>query len=419
VIDALLGMGVSRPVEGLPAAIVGAVEQHPRRAAFHVLAIDVPTGIQSDSGAVLGTAVRADTTVATGLPKRGLLLYPGRASVGALALAEIDIPPDAMEIVMSETISREQARSLLPVRPAEAHKGTFGKVMVVAGSWLYPGASALATAGAGRVGAGLVTLATARSILGNSARGPEVTLLPLHEASAGTIDAEAADTLLKNLEDYAALLVGPGLGREKPTGMFLRRLLGMEQPRRLSRVGFRVQELAPTSEPNKSKPESSSISLPPTVLDADALNLLSEIDDWAEHLSPEQFVLTPHPGEMRRLLGTDDLASDVVQVATDAAKQWQQVVVFKGATTVVAAPDGRSAVHADGNPALATAGTGDVLAGAIAGLLAQGLALYDAAVLGVYLHSAAGALLRDELGEAGTLASDLLIRLPRTLKELR
>jgi NAD(P)H-hydrate epimerase len=130
-------------------------------------------------------------------------------------------------------------------------------------------------------------------------------------------------------------------------------------------------------------------------------------------------VLTPHPGEMRRLLGTDDLASDVVQVATDAAKQWQQVVVFKGATTVVAAPDGRSAVHADGNPALATAGTGDVLAGAIAGLLAQGLSLYDAAVLGVYLHSAAGALLRDELGEAGTLASDLLIRLPRTLKELR
>jgi NAD(P)H-hydrate epimerase len=419
VIDALLGMGVSRPVEGLPAAIVGAVEQHPRRAAFHVLAIDVPTGIQSDSGAVLGAAVRADTTVATGLPKRGLLLYPGRASVGTLALAEIDIPPDAMEIVMSETISREQASSLLPARPADAHKGTFGKVMVVAGSWLYPGASALATAGAGRVGAGLVTLATARSILGNSARSPEVTLLPLHEASAGTIDAEAADTLHKNLEGYAALLVGPGLGREKPTGMFLRRLLGMEQPRRLSRVGFRVQELAPDAEPSKSKPEHRSVSLPPTVLDADALNLLSEIDDWAEHLSAEQFVLTPHPGEMRRLLGTDDLASDVVQVATDAAKQWQQVVVFKGATTVVAAPDGRSAVHADGNPALATAGTGDVLAGAIAGLLAQGLALYDAAVLGVYLHSAAGALLRDELGETGTLASDLLIRLPRTLKELR
>jgi NAD(P)H-hydrate epimerase len=414
-------MGVSRPVEGLPAAIVGSVEQHPRRAAFHVLAIDVPTGIQSDSGAVLGTAVRADTTVATGLPKRGLLLYPGRAYVGALALAEIDIPPDSMEIVMSETISREQARSLLPTRPADAHKGTFGKAMIVAGSWLYPGASALATAGAGRVGAGLVTLATARSILGNSARGPEVTLLPLHEASAGTIDAEAADTLFKNLEGYAALLVGPGLGREKPTGMFLRRLLGMEQPRRLSRVGFRVQELAPTSEPNKSKPkaEGSDISLPPTVLDADALNLLSEIDDWAEQLSAEQFVLTPHPGEMRRLLGTDDLASDVVKVATDAAKQWQQVVVFKGATTVIAAPDGRSAVHADGNPALATAGTGDVLAGAIAGMLAQGLALYDAAVLGVYLHSAAGALLRDELGEAGTLASDLLIRLPRTLKELR
>jgi NAD(P)H-hydrate epimerase len=269
------------------------------------------------------------------------------------------------------------------------------------------------------VGAGLVTLATARSILVTSPRGPEVTLLPLHEASAGTIDAEAADTLLKNLDGYAALLVGPGLGREKPTGLFLRRLLGMEQPRRLSRVGFRVQELAENAPGTATHPPEDSVALPPTVLDADALNLLSEVDDWAANLHAEQFVLTPHPGEMRRLLGVDELASDVVQVATDAAQKWQQVVVLKGDTTVIAAPDGRSAVLADGNPALATAGTGDVLAGAIAGLLAQGMPRYDAAVLGVYLHSAAGALLRDELGEAGTLASDLLIRLPRAIKELR
>ncbi|NJN65266.1 MAG: NAD(P)H-hydrate dehydratase [Chloroflexaceae bacterium] len=160
-------------------------------------------------------------------------------------------------------------------------------------------------------------------------------------------------------------------------------------------------------------------SLPPTVLDADALNILSEIEAWATHLPAERFVLTPHPGEMKRLLGTGHLEPDVVEVATDAAVRWKQVVVLKGATTVVAAPDGRSVVHAGGNPSLATAGTGDVLAGAIAGLLAQGLSLFDAAVLGVFLHAAAGAMVRDELGEAGTLASDVLARLPRAIKNLR
>ncbi len=419
VVDALLGMGTTRAVEGTLAGIVRTVNQ--QRAARDgagclILAIDMPTGIQSDTGAVLSEAVRADITVATGLPKRGLLNYPGRAYAGILDLAEIGIPPAAMESIMSETIDTTLVQPVLPARPEDAHKNTFGKVMVVAGSLNYPGAAALATAAAGRVGAGLVTLATARSILALTGRGAEVTLLPLPESPAGFIGEHAADTLFEEIAGYKALLVGPGLSREKTTRAFLQRLLGLEKPRTVSRVGFRVQSTdeEPAPETRRAHEE-----LPPTVLDADGLNLLSEIDDWHKTLPPERCVLTPHPGEMKRLLNTETLADDPVHVATDAAQAWGQVVVLKGANTIVAAPDGRSALYAGGNPALATAGTGDVLSGALAGLLAQGMSLYDGAVLAVYLHGAAGTLLRADMGDAGTLAGDLLPLLPRALRELK
>lgn len=421
VVDALLGMGVSRPVTGELAMIVETVNAvcDERRATDSgqgaVLSIDLPTGIHSDNGTVLEVALRADVTVATGLPKRGLMLYPGRVYAGEVAVVDIGIPPADLETIMSEMITREQARALLPARPPDAHKGTFGKVMVVAGSLRYPGAALLATASAGRVGAGLVTLAAARSILGVSGRAPEVTLLPLPEADWGTINATAADELFKNIEGYTALLIGPGLGREEPTSQFLQRLLGIERRRTRPRVGFRIQ-----NNQDETKADSQHLpTLPATVIDADGLNLLSEIEDWPDHLSPGKVVLTPHPGEMKRLLKVEALAADTVQVATDAAGRWKQVVVLKGATTVVAAPDGRSVVHTGGNPALATAGTGDVLAGAITGLIAQGLDLFAGAVLGVYLHAAAGALVRDEFGDAGTLASDLLPYLPRAIKVLK
>jgi NAD(P)H-hydrate epimerase len=417
VIDALLGMGQSRLVEGTAAKMVALVNEH-AQAGTSVLAIDVPTGIQSDSGAVLGVAVRASLTVATGLPKRGLMLYPGRAHAGTVALADIGIPADDLETIMSTTISKEQARALLPARPDDSHKGTFGKVMVVAGSLNYPGAAGLATGGAGRVGAGLVTLATVRSVIALSGRGPDVTLLPLHESPPGAIDAPAADEIFKAIEGYGALLIGPGMGREKNTQSFIQRLFGLEQSRKSARVGFRVSDETDSDDTDDDEAQVPP-PLPALVLDADALNILSEMDDWTGHLPAEQCILTPHPGEIKRLLAVDTLDTDLVQLATDAAQQWKQVVVLKGATTVVAAPDGRNAVHAAGNAALATAGTGDVLAGAIAGLVAQGLDLFDAAVLGTYLHSEAGVLLREEMGDMGTLATDLLPRLPRAIKALK
>lgn len=416
VIDALLGMGISRPVEGDLAEIVTIVERSNVRTFERsnvVLAIDIPTGVDSDSGAVRGAALRADITVATGLLKRGLLQYPGRLYAGAIRVVEIGLAPRHLEALMSEMIDATLARGLLPRRPDDAHKGTFGKVMVIAGSAQYPGAASLATAGAARVGAGLVTLATSRGGLAAPGRLPEVTLQLLPDADWTSLGEDAAVEALKHLEGYQALLVGPGLGREDSTRKFLERLLGVESPKHRGHIGFRIGPVAeqPAEQP---RPE-----LPPTVIDADGLTLLSQIEGWWERLPRGRCVLTPHPGEMKRLLAADQLDGDDVKVAEQAAKAWGQIVVLKGATTVVAGPEGRSAVNDGGNAALATAGTGDVLAGAIAGLLAQGLAPFDAAALGVYLHSAAGRLVRDNLGDMGTIASDLLPRLPLAIKALK
>jgi NAD(P)H-hydrate epimerase len=332
---------------------------------------------------------------------------------GEIRLAEIGLAPDQVEAIMSERIDARSARALLPARPDDAHKGTFGKVIVVAGSLLYPGAASLATAGAARVGAGVVTLATGRSTLGGPGRLAEVTLRPLPEAEWGVLGEAAADELLKHLEGYSALLVGPGLGRDEPVRAFLERLLGLDQPRARGHIGFRVGASGDTAA-EKQRPE-----LPPMVLDADALTLLSQIESWWERLPRGRCVLTPHPGEMKRLLKVDELDEDRAKAAEEAAARWGQIVVLKGATTVIAEPGGRSALNDGGNAALATAGTGDVLAGAIAGLLAQGLAPFEAAALGVYLHSAAGRLVRSELGDAGALASDLLPRLPLAIKGLK
>jgi NAD(P)H-hydrate epimerase len=312
---------------------------------------------------------------------------------------------------MSERIDARAVRDLLPARPDDSHKGTFGKAMVVAGSLLYPGASSLATGGAARVGAGLVTLATARSALGAPGRLPEVTLRPLPD-SGGYVAEDAADELLEHIEGYKALLIGPGLGHEKQTRGFVERLFGIVSSPHRGAIGFRLG--APAQSEQEQKHE-----LPFTVIDADGLNILSEIENCSERLPLGRCILTPHPGEMKRLLGVDELPDNHVQAAQDAARQWGQVVVLKGATTIVADPEGRTAIHDGGNAALATAGTGDVLAGAIVGLLAQGLEPFAAAVAGVYVHSTAGQLLRDEMGDAGTLASDLLVRLPRAIKQIK
>ncbi len=413
VIDGLLGTGARPPEADLAAIITAVNEARARRADLRVLAIDLPSGVAADDGQVATVAIRADVTVATGLYKRGLLLWPGRGHAGTIELAPIGL--SAIEGVgcMSEVLTATQARLLLPARPPDAHKGVFGRALVLAGSINYPGAAVLACAGAQRSGAGLVTLATGRNVLALMQTPPEVTLLPVAEGDWGAIGPGAVDDLAEDLPRYQALLIGPGLGQAEATRQLVLRLFGLDQARSRTRVGFvAVGETTAQSSPK-------AVALPPTVIDADGLNLLASANGWFERLSPERCVLTPHPGEMRRLLGVETLPADVVTVATEAAQRWRQTVVLKGATTVIAGPDGRAYIHDGANPALATAGSGDVLAGIIAGLLAQGCTPFAAAALGVYLHGAAGASARVALGDAGVVAGDLLPLVPPAIRALR
>lgn len=341
---------------------------------------------------------------------------------------------------MTEYLTADLARSLLPARPADSHKGTFGKALVVAGSPQYPGAASLCTAGAARTGAGIVTLAAGRTMLSGPGRLAEITYLVLPEAEWGTLGETAADELLKKIDGYQSLLIGPGLGQEAATARFLKRLLALDMARSNKRagIGFRLGASAVEAETVPAE-------LPPCVLDADALNLLSkhaepeaawrgdflrpepvsrpvpaiELTPWWEQLPREHFVLTPHIGEMQRLLDVETLDADHVQVATEAAQRWGQVLVLKSSRTIIADPQGRTVLYKGENPALATAGSGDVLAGAITGLLAQGLTPLNAALLGVYLHGAAAKIVRDVLGDMGVIASDLLPRLPLAIRSLK
>ncbi len=407
VIDGLLGMGLQRPVEGLLWDIVDTVN---RASSGTVVAVDLPTGVQADTGQVMGTAIRAAVTVTMCQPKRGLYLFPGAGCAGEVVVADIGIPVGLLDGVRVELMDRQRLRAALPGRPADAHKGTFGRVLVVAGSLHYTGAPHLAAMSAYRVGAGLVTLAPPRSIYPILAGGAlESTYLPLPEGEWGAIGEDAVKTLAPELGRFQVLVLGCGLGQHEGTVAFVRRLLHTRE-RVQAGFGFLAQ-----------MKEEQEWSLPLMVLDADALNALAGVPEWWKGLVPGQAVLTPHPGEMARLLGAtrEEVLVSRVAVAQRAATTWRQVVVFKGAHTVVAHPDGRAVVNAMANPLLASGGTGDVLAGAIGGFMAQGVGLFEAALLGVYIHALAGDILRAELGVAGGLAREVMDRLPQAVERLR
>jgi len=283
-------------------------------------------------------------------------------------------------------------RSVLPSRPIDANKGSFGRVLVVAGSVNYVGAAYLACSGALRVGAGLVTLATAASLQPILAsKLTEVTYLPLPETRPGVISPQAAKVISQQLDHYHTLLLGCGLGQTEPAIRFITTVL------------FKLRS-----------------ALPPLVLDADALNTLARVPNWWQQLTDDA-ILTPHPGEMARLTGlsVDKIQSDRLGITENVAKDWHKTVVLKGAYTVIATPGGQSRVSPIANPGLASAGTGDVLSGVIAGLVAQGLSLPNAAACGVYLHGEAGEVVKAKLGDAGMIATDLLTALPQVIKSLK
>lgn len=369
-----------------------------------VVAVDGPSGMDFDSGALDPAALPADVSITFAYPKIGHTRFPAAEACGQLIVADIGTDTALTSDVPLELADANLIRPKLPTRPASAHKGTFGKVMIVAGSIHYTGAPVLAGLGAYRSGAGLVTLAVPRAAMSFVAAGlVEATFLPLPDAM-GVISADALPILAKSLEGYRAMLLGPGLTREKETAAFVDHLLGGQAASKRP-IGFGTA--------SASSSESNPIPLPPLVVDADGLNILSEMTEWWKRL-PESSVLTPHIGEMARLTGESIAAVEVDRIdsASKFAQQWGHVVVLKGAFSIVAAPDGRVVVMPFANPALATAGSGDVLAGSIVSLRAQGLAAFDAAACGAYLHGLAGELARKEIGLAGIIASDVAARLP-------
>jgi NAD(P)H-hydrate repair Nnr-like enzyme with NAD(P)H-hydrate dehydratase domain len=320
----------------------------------------------------------------------------------------------AVEAVNVEVADEMLVSGLLPERPLDAHKGTFGTALIAAGSASYTGAALLSGKAAYRVGAGLVTLAVP-AMLHAALAGqiPEATWVLLsHER--GYIAREAAKTLAKNFERATALLVGPGFGMEDTTQEFLKDLLTGEaaQKRASGRIGFLPEQAE--------KKEDPSVNLPCRVIDADGLKLLAKVEDWHKNL-PAPAVLTPHPGEMAVLTGltTEEIQNDRKGTAIKYAQEWGHVVVLKGAFTIIAAPDGTATVIPVASPALAHAGTGDVLAGLIVGLMAQGLEAYDAAVAGAWIHAQAGLIAADALGgTASVLAGDVLEAIPDVMSDL-
>jgi hydroxyethylthiazole kinase-like uncharacterized protein yjeF len=373
VVDGLLGIGRARPIGG---AMADALADAGRCGA-PIVALDLPTGLNADTGAADPATPRCAATITLGAVKRGLLIGDGPRVAGLIRPIEIGVPRSLAAALPVDWIAADLAGTLLPERDPTGHKGTFGRLLIVAGAPQYVGAPMLAALGAARAGAGLVTIAGPPEVVRSAAvRMPEATFL-------------RRDAIEEAAAEYRALVLGPGLGRADETVAFLS--AAMESP---------------------------ALRALPWVIDADALTLLSRMDGWTGRLPPRT-VLTPHAGEMARLLGVEHVPADRIESAVASAKQWRATVVLKGAYTVVARPDGRAAVSPSANPALATAGTGDVLAGAIGGLIAQGADAADAAVVGVALHGAAGELARAALGRGGVLASDVADRLPEAAELLR
>lgn len=382
-LDGVLGTGVRLPLREPVASFLARARALVERHQPHVVAVDVPSGVDCDTGAVAEQAIPAEHTVTMAAAKMGMVQLPALAFLGQLHCVSIGTPPDLPEwqAVHREVVDADRVRALLPPRPADAHKGTFGTVMVVAGSMNFTGAALLAGRAAYRVGAGLVTLAVPAPLhTALAGHFPEATwvLLP-HEL--GVISDAAVDVLRENLGRSRAMVVGPGFGLEDPTAAFVERFLG-HPAKKGAGIGFLQTSEEPHREP---------LPWPPLVVDADGLKLLARVPEWFR-LLPAPAVLTPHPGEMSVLTGLSrqEIQSDRLGVAEHFAREWGHVVVLKGAGTVIAAPDGRTAVVPVASSALARAGTGDVLAGTIAGLRAQGLAAYEAALAGAWLHAQAG-----------------------------
>jgi NAD(P)H-hydrate epimerase len=383
VVDALLGSGLTGEVRGIYLTGIEAINSS--RAS--VVSIDNPSGIDMDTGAVLGKAVRADLTVTFGLPKRGHFLYPGKEYCGCVEVIDIGFPLEVIEEerITLETLGADEARKFLPPRKDDAHKGDFGHLLVLAGSTGYTGAAALASESALRVGTGLVTLGIPESLNAVlEAKLTEVITRPLPDTGNGSFSINALKPVLDLCSGMDAVVMGPGLSLNEETQKFVREfMLECDLP---------------------------------VVLDADGVNAFVDHSDLFKGRSAPT-ILTPHPGEMGRLIGKTgrDINASRVDLCLELAGKWNVVLVLKGAPTIISEYGGECFINTTGSSGLATGGTGDVLSGAVGGFLAQGMDTFPAALCGVYYHGLAGDIVCGQVGGRGMIAGDVMNFLPEAL----
>lgn len=384
VVDALFGTGVSRPLDGAAAFAVSILN----RSGKPVVSIDIPSGINADTGKAMGEAVRARHTVALGFLKRGHVLHPGASHAGEVEVADIAIPRDLANGGMVSYVAGNERQLVLARRALDSHKGTFGHLLLVAGSAGKTGAACMAAESAMRVGTGRVSVAVPKSL--NQVMENKLTeamTIPLPETKDQCLSLQARRRLMELVLGMSAVAVGPGLSTHPETAQLVRDLIRSVTA--------------------------------PLVLDADGITALAD-DPGLLAKAQAPVILTPHPGEMARLVGasTTDVQNNRLEVAREFARKHGVFVVLKGAGTIIAAPDGILYVNSTGNPGMATAGTGDVLCGMIAGFLAQGIDAMRSALLAVYLHGLAGDIAASEVGVVGMVATDIIGRIPTATRSL-
>jgi len=385
-IDALLGTGVKGDIKGLTAAAITLLNgaQKP------IISVDIPSGLDADTGKPLGVCVKARQTVTFGLPKLGLFLYPGREFSGEVTIVDIGIPAELLtdKELKVNLLTDSEISLLFPCRRGDSHKGDYGHVFILAGSPGLSGAAALSSIAAMRAGAGLVTLGIPESLAPiMEVKLTEVMTLSLPETTEGSLSLEAKERILRMVEKVDTIALGPGLSTNSETGELLRELLvAIEKP---------------------------------VVLDADGLNLLNgDLSLLKNARCP--LVITPHPGEAGRLIGkgSGEVQSDRIGTAREIASQSRTVVVLKGAATVIANPQGDVWINSTGNPGMASGGVGDVLTGMIASFIGQGLSGIDAARAAVYIHGKAGDIAAEKVGMPSLIATDIIDNLPIAMQQL-
>lgn len=386
IIDAIFGTGFKGKTQGIAQKTIETINKSGKK----VISVDLPSGMEADTGRVEGSAIKADLTVTFGLPKRGFFLKEGPDYVGKLLIKDISFPLELRESPNLKTnlVEVKELKEILPFRPYDGHKGTFGHLGIVGSSPGMTGAVALSSQAALRSGCGVVTAAIPSSL--NPILEEKITeplTYPLPEGEKGIIDVEAIEDLLLLLKRVDALVLGPGLGRNKGQDLFLAHLLPQINV--------------------------------PFVLDADGLTALSGQTAILSQLKVP-VILTPHPGEFSRLTGISiaQIQENRIEVAREWAKKWKIILILKGAYSIIAFPEGEVYLNPTGNSGMATAGSGDVLSGMIGSFLAQGIEAKKAALLGVFLHGLAGDLALKDLGERSIIAGDLIQYIPAALQFL-